>query len=243
VNRFRRIEQEAVDGMQAQDRGAVIGCRSELNVDLPLGASKERLRQAMFGVRTSEFLTFSPPNETRLYDALALAVTVFPQPRDRARRRVVLAFTDGLERRSKIGLQALITDLLEADVTLNAAIFVPDFYPEAQPPPPTSVPDIPVPAIPRLPVPHRPRNGVGSSSLIDPVLQATGGESILMDKFNEQFPEFLRRIRLRYLLGFYAGPSSRREYHRIEVRLTPDAQKRFPLALIRARQGYYTQPM
>ena len=64
-----------------------------------------------------------------------------------------------------------------------------------------------------------------------------------MDKFNEQFPEFLRRIRLRYLLGFYAEPSSRREYHRIEVRLTPDAQRRFPLALIRARQGYYTQPI
>jgi hypothetical protein len=77
------------------------------------------------------------------------------------------------------------------------------------------------------------------ASLRDAV-QATGGEAIPGDLFQEKFPELIRRIRLRYLLGFYAEPTAQREFHRIEVRLTPEAQKQYQNALVRARRGYYS---
>ena len=44
-----------------------------------------------------------------------------------------------------------------------------------------------------------------------------------------------------YLLGFYPELTPHREYHRLEVQLTPEAAQRCPNALIRARRGYYTE--
>jgi len=83
-----------------------------------------------------------------------------------------------------------------------------------------------------------PRTG---ASLRDAVL-ATGGEAISGDRIQEEFPELMRRIRLRYLLGFYAEPAAQRAFHRLDVRLTPEALKQNPNALVRARRGYYSVP-
>jgi hypothetical protein len=61
------------------------------------------------------------------------------------------------------------------------------------------------------------------------------------DRFSEQIPEIVRRLRMRYLLGFHVEPSQTREFHPIDVRLTADAKKRYPNAIVRARRGYYTE--
>ncbi len=45
-----------------------------------------------------------------------------------------------------------------------------------------------------------------------------------------------------HLLGFYAEPEVERRYHTLTVDLTPEARKQYPNALIRARQGYYSEP-
>jgi hypothetical protein len=75
-----------------------------------------------------------------------------------------------------------------------------------------------------------------------PAVEATGGEAVPGDMASERLPELIRRIRQRYLLGFYAEPTSERDFREIEVRLTPDARKRYPGALLRTRRGYYTSP-
>lgn len=72
-----------------------------------------------------------------------------------------------------------------------------------------------------------------------PAVQATGGDTIPGDKFRDEFPQMLRRISARYLLGFYAPPSDVRTFHTIKVMLTDKARERYPDALIRARSGYY----
>lgn len=259
INTLQRMGHESIEAVESQDRAAAVGRTSEFSIDVPMSPQKEfkeGVRRA-FKSKPRVIPYFSSRNGTRLYDTLAAAIAAFLKPRDRNRRRVILALSDGLEDRSKISRQALITDLLEADITLNAGIFVPDCYLEVpnviwipNTPAPPSAPGTP-PTLPSPSAPPWPRGGPhglrcrppldcpGDSRQIDGLVEATGGEFVCMDVFNT---DFLRRIRVRYLLGFYADPSSQREYHRLEVRLTPEAQRRFPTALIRARQGYYSQP-
>lgn len=74
------------------------------------------------------------------------------------------------------------------------------------------------------------------------VAEATGGEAVPGDEFKESLPELVKRIRTRYLLGFYTDPTLTAQYHSIEVSLSPDALQRYPNALFRARRGYYTAP-
>ncbi len=65
-----------------------------------------------------------PTGHDRLYDAARAAIDLFPRPRDPARRRAIVAVTDDVEHSLKVGMNTLITDLLEGDVTLNEIITV-----------------------------------------------------------------------------------------------------------------------
>jgi hypothetical protein len=57
-----------------------------------------------------------------LYDATLVATRLFSKPKDLARRRAIIVTTDDIERGSKIKVDPLIEDLLEADATLNEII-------------------------------------------------------------------------------------------------------------------------
>jgi VWFA-related protein len=66
----------------------------------------------------------------------------------------------------------------------------------------------------------------------------TGGVSIDAPDAALALQEAVRRLRLRYSL-YYALPQGKPgEQRTIQVRLTPDAAKRYPQAVIRARTGY-----
>jgi len=215
----------AAEQLRAGDRGAVLRSNSEGKIDLAMTDDKEKVRAALLRARY-------PPEYDRLYDAVNLATKLFSRPKDPARRRAIVAITDDFERGSKIKIDPLITELLEVDSTLNEVILVPG-------PPPSRQVGVSGPmGKPTISskIGGSPRTG---ASLRDAV-QATGGEAIPGDLLQERFPELIQRIRFRYLLGFYAEPTARREFHRIEVRLTPEAQKQCPNALIRARRGYYS---
>jgi len=156
-----------------------------------------------------------PTGYGHLYQAISVATTLFSKLREPARRRVIVAITDDIEHGSRITIDRLITDLLESNITLNAVIVVL--------------------------AKRRMESPMGDSLRL--AVEATGGESIPGDLFRERFQELTRRIRMRYLLGFYASSSINREYRTLEVRLSDEAKNRYPNAVIRARRGYYAQPV
>jgi VWFA-related protein len=235
INEFMRGLTEAVDELRSGDRAAVFRTDSESEIDLPISEDREKVRHALvFGDRR-----YRAGYKGHLYDATRVATTLFAKPKDPARRRAIIVITDDIERGSKIKVDPLIEVLLEADATLNEIITA---FPggsrqirTAGLPPwkgPLGIPD----------VTHR----IGSQPMgasLRPAVQATGGEAVPGDLFRGRFPELIRRIRLRYLLGFYAEPATAREFHNIEVQLAPQAKTQYPSALIRARRGYYSEPV
>lgn len=145
---------------------------------------------------------------------------------------MIVAVTDDIERGSKTKLSPLITALLESDATLDEVVCVWGKQPSRE---------IGVGSVYGIPrVERRVGGGPRTGASLRDAVQATGGEAISGDLIQEKFPELMRRIRMRYLLGFYAEPSAQREFHRLDVRLGPEAQKQNPNALVRARRGYYS---
>ena len=88
INEFRRGLNEAVDELRPGDRGAVFRTDSESKIDLYMSEDKERIRHALlFGDRRYR------SGRDHLYDAARVA-TLFPKPKDRARRRAIVVITD-----------------------------------------------------------------------------------------------------------------------------------------------------
>jgi hypothetical protein len=225
INAYYRGVAAAYSELRPGDRAALLRSDSAAQVDVPMTADTGEL---------TKHRSRRPQGYDHLYDAVKAATALFPRPRDPARRRVIVAVTDDIERGSKTGLDPLITDLLEADATLDEVVCVWGEQPSRE----AGVGG--VWGIPR--VSRRIGGGQRTGASLRDAVQATGGEAIPGDLIQEKFPELMRRIRMRYLLGFYVEPAARREFHQIEVRLTPEAQKRNPNALIRARRGYYSVP-
>ncbi len=234
VNDYRKGLNLAIDEIRPGDRAAVTGGDTDSKADLPMTGDREAVRQALLSVRKDGRIHTHLSHPGRLYDALKSATTLFEKPRERGRRRVIIALTDDLEQHSKTRLEGLIAELLESDVTLNAIVLV------GQSGAVRSGGGIPIPGVPRINTTIGGSNTSGAS--IRPAIEATGGETVPGDLFQDRFPELIRRVRMRYLLGFYAEPEDGRRYHTIEVRLTLEARTRNPNAIIRARSGYYSEP-
>ncbi|WP_321476395.1 VWA domain-containing protein [uncultured Paludibaculum sp.] len=227
INDFRRGLNLAPAELRATDRGAVLRTDSASKVDLQMTDDLEKVRHALvFGT------PHIPTGHDHLYDATRVATTLFPRPKDRTRRRSILAITDDIERGSKCTLAQLITELLEADATLHVVNVVLGKQ---------GAREIGIGGgrIPRI---GREIGRARTGGTLRDAVEATGGEAIPGDLFQERLPELIRRMRLRYLFGFYASPTRQREYRTIDVRLSPEARKRYPNALVRARRGYYAAP-
>jgi VWFA-related protein len=226
INEFRRGLFAAAAELRPNDRGAVLRTADKTQVDLQLTGDRESVRWALVG-RNSRY----EPGYDRLYDAVSAATTLFPRPRDRTRRRAIIAITDDIERESKTTLPELIVNLLESDATLHAAICVLGKQPSRE---------VGVGGVWGIPRVSRKIGGERTGASLREAVQATGGESIPCDVFREALPELVRRIRQRYVLGFYADPNAALGFHRVEVKLTPEAKVKYPQVVVRARRGYYS---
>lgn len=70
--------------------------------------------------------------------------------------------------------------------------------------------------------------------------EETGGEAVKADRPEISFREIIERIRTRYSLSYHAPPGgSPGSFRHIGVALSADARRRYPLAQVRARRGYY----
>ncbi len=69
--------------------------------------------------------------------------------------------------------------------------------------------------------------------------EETGGEAVRADETDISFKDMIERIRTRYSLSYHAPGGAPGSFRHIGVTLTGDARKRYPLAEVRARHGYY----
>ena len=69
--------------------------------------------------------------------------------------------------------------------------------------------------------------------------EETGGEAVRADETEISFKDMIERIRTRYSLSYHAPGGAAGSFRHIGVSLTGDARRRYPLAEVRARHGYY----
>ena len=70
------------------------------------------------------------------------------------------------------------------------------------------------------------------------IAEETGGEAIASGKA-ETFGEIIERLRTRYTLQYKAPVAAAGEFRKVAVELAAEARKRYPRAVVRARNGYY----
>ncbi len=95
-------------------------------------------------------------------------------------------------------------------------------------------------------VPNPPTPGMNPNPDLTPanvfhLAEETGGEWVKAGRADATFNEMIERIRRRYMLVYTEPPSTQKTFRHIGVTLSADARKRFPLAEIHARTGYYTE--
>jgi VWFA-related protein len=228
----------AVESLWLQDQVAVMSFASKPRVVAPFSSDQKEVDEALRQVARSRRRSMS----ANIYGALEAAVKLFPvQRRDPRRRKVILIVTHNEQARDRKESAAITRRLIESDVTLHGVVVERvDLRPGVTSRNVLGLPGGPVTTEKRIPTKWVPRP---DRHTIDPIVNATGGELV-----REGVPmgEFLKvaltKFRLQYVLGFHGSRevSQGNPFHRLHIELTAAAKKRYPDAIIRHRQGYFT---
>lgn len=135
-------------------------------------------------------------------------------------RRAILILTDNLSLSYHFPDEEVIKALYGADTVLNAIV------------------------VGRGIRPGPPKPGVYQNPDFTPadvfkLADQTGGEAVRVDEQDISFKDMIERIRTRYSLSYHAPGGVSGSFRHIGVMLTDDARRRYPLAEVRARHGYY----
>jgi VWFA-related protein len=69
--------------------------------------------------------------------------------------------------------------------------------------------------------------------------ERSGGDALKADRADQTFVEMIERVRTRYALAYpLPADAASKVFRKVTVELTPSAQKRYPKAQVRARDGY-----
>jgi VWFA-related protein len=72
------------------------------------------------------------------------------------------------------------------------------------------------------------------------ISQRTGGEAVEgVGKIGEQFPKLIEGVRSRYFVQYAAPHSEAGAFRKVRVELSAVARRKYPDAVVRAREGYY----
>jgi VWFA-related protein len=135
-------------------------------------------------------------------------------------RRAILIVTDNLSLNYKVTDEDVIRELYAADAVLNAILIGKQKRPDPPRPGAYVNPDF-------------------TPSDVFKLAERTGGEAVESRKAGESFQQMIERIRARYSLQYPAPAASPGGFRRIRVELSPEARRRHPGAVVRARAGYY----
>ncbi len=217
VARVAASAQAAFSELRPGDRVAVMTFQSRTRVVAPfsedLASVQRTIQEDVVGGRFG--------GGTRLLAGVDDAAQYFlEQPKTR-RRRAILILTDNFGQRSRRS-STVVHRLWEADASLSGLII-------------RSSLDT---ALNTASTVMNPALGLLLREGMEGVAEKTGGDTIKADDPGQSFREMMHRIRLRYSL-YYAMPAAKPgEERQVKIELSPDAQRRFPKARVRARKGY-----
>lgn len=137
-------------------------------------------------------------------------------------RRAILILTDNLSMSYQLTDGQVIRELNKADTVFNAIVTGRAIRPRPLESGKYSNPDF-------------------TPSDVFHLSEETGGEWVKADSASASFNEMIGHIRSRYNLAYHEPPSAPGAFRHIGVALTENARRKFPLAELKARTGYYAE--
>jgi VWFA-related protein len=137
-------------------------------------------------------------------------------------RRAILILTDNLSMSYQLTDGQVIRELNKADTVFNAIVTGRAIRP-------------------RPLDPGKPANPDFTPADVFHLSEETGGEWVKAEQASVSFNEMIGHIRSRYSLAYHEPPTAPGTFRHIGVVLTETARRRFPLAELKARNGYYAE--
>lgn len=159
---------------------------------------------------------------TQINSAVVDAAKYMREHADPTGRHAILILTDNLSMSYQLTDGQVIRELNKADTVFNAIVTGRAIRPK-----PPSASMYPNPDFTPANVMH--------------LAEETGGEWVKVGRADATFNEMIERIRSRYMLVYHEPAAAQGAFRHIGVTLTADAKRRYPLADLRARSGYYAE--
>lgn len=209
VERVAETAKTALGDLRDDDRVAVMAFSRGNDLLLDFTSDRDAVLRTLPRVLERPFVRAS-----QLHGGIDAAAThLLAQPAT-ARRRAILAITDGL---GSDHVGGVVERVWEADAVVAGLI----------------VRNAGMAVLFRVVRPDTLfHGGVGGIS------DNTGGDAARYDDAGAGLRQMIRRLRLRYSLAYAMPDAKPGERRRIAVRLTGDAARRYPAARVRARTGY-----
>ncbi len=196
VDRFRARAQQIVAMLREKDRARLITFATDIVEVVPYRVGGEALKDSRI----------SAGNTTSLHDALLLALV---QPPTHGRRRLVVAFTDGVDTASVVDAATVSAVATRAESVLHIVLAG---YPGSPPP---------------------------TAKALRTAAEETGGDLHLPGEFDDAVDGFKRvfeDFRQSYVLRYTLSGVPRYGWHDVAVKLTRLTEKRYT---VRAKRGYF----
>jgi VWFA-related protein len=216
LQRISSTAREAMGYLRAGDKVAIMvfGKRVEIHQDFSDNLA-ETARQIASAVTDHDVGAGTAINQS-----VAVAADYMRRHAGPQGRHAILVLTDNLSLSYMFRDEEVIKALYAGDTVLNAIV------------------------VGRAIRPGPPKPGVYQNPDFTPadvfkLAEETGGEAVKADETDISFKDMIERIRTRYSLSYHAPGGAAGSFRHIGVTLTADAKKRYPLAEVRARHGYY----
>lgn len=217
IERISNVAREALGYLRPGDRVAILvfGKRMEVHQEFSdnLGESARQIASAIQNHDVGA--------GTAINLSIAAAADYMGKRARPEGRRAILILTDNLSLSYQFADQQVIRSLYRSDAVLNAIVVGRGIRPGP-------------------PKPGQYYNPDFTPADVFKLAEETGGEAVTADRPDVSFREMIERIRTRYSLAYHAPPDTvAGAFRHIGVSLSPDARRRYPLAEVRARHGYY----
>jgi VWFA-related protein len=218
IERISQTAREALAHLRPADRVAIMvfAQRSEVHQDFSDNLA-ETARQIAGAVKDHDV-----GNTTQINAGVVDAAHYMQAHAGPGGSRAILILTDNLSMSYQLTDGQVIRELNKADTVFNAIVTGHAIRPN--PPTPSMYPN---PDLTPANVMH--------------LAEDTGGEWVKAEHADQSFNEMIERIRSRYMLAYHAPSANPGEFRHVAVSLTEAARKKYPLAELRARSGYYAE--
>ena len=211
IAEMSRMASQALSQLRKGDEVAILvyGRRSKLHFDFT-SALEDVARRIQSAPENPYVGSGTSTNEAVIEAAKLLA--------PRAGRKAIIAVTDNGGVNYKVPNDAVMRELFVANTIFNAI------------------------AVGKAERSRAARSGGNPDFTLTDVFtlaEQSGGEALKADRADQTFVEMIERVRTRYALAYpLPADAVSGAFRRVTVDLTPEAQRRYPKAQIRVRDGY-----